>query len=633
MSIAQAHDGGGHVAAADQHAKAAARAFPDPSKLRSRDVFRLGPRAWPFIRPFRRHLLYLMLAMIPGLPGTFFGIYMSQIFLDAVGDGKPLTPIGSAMLHLPIHASREVILWRACILISVFVLVAVPYGLFLFSYAIWILQRITNQFRVDLYTRLQELSLRFHSEEKIGDAIFRMFQDSAVIPQAINGVVIQPLRRIPFSVASFIALILYDYRMAAVAAMLLPVHFLLAAIFAGPMRRAFLAEREATADATTRIEETLASIKAVKAFGRESAEDRLYADDNWNAFLAARRARMMLVVYRVLSHLARGLAYVAAVYLGAREVMRGGHAGIAYAAVSLGLFQGSLGAFQRLAGNSHALTDLWGSLQDVVVAVSRVFEMMAKTPEERVKSGTAQPPAARAALAFEHVSFGYEQRATVLRDVGFQAPVGAVTALAGPSGSGKSTLIALILRFFDPAHGRIVLDGRDIREFDLGAWRATIAVALQDSPLFTATLRENLAYGRADAGEKQIARAIARAGLASFVRSLPAGLDTILGEKGAKISAGQAQRIGLARAFLRGAPILILDEPTSALDRATEETVMRGVRDWLDERPRERLCILATHRRSTAARADRVYRIAAGSVVEADGGAFEPLPAVEESGG
>lgn len=631
MSSARAHASDGHVADADRHAQAAARAFPDPANLRSRDVFRLAPRAWPFIRPFRRHLLFLLLAMIPGLPGVFFGIYMSQIFLDAVGDGKPLTPIGAAMLHLPIHASREVILWRACILISVFVMVAVPYGLCLFSYAIWILQRITNQFRVDLYTRLQGLSLRFHSEEKIGDAIFRMFQDSAVIPQVINGVVIQPLRRVPFAIASFVALLMYDYRMAAVAAMLLPVHFIFAAIFARPMRRAFLAEREATADATTRIEETLASIRAVKAFGHEDAESHLYADDNWNAFLAARGARMRLVAYRVLSHLARGLAYVAAVYLGALEVMRGGHAGMAYAAVSLGLFQGSLGAFQRLAGNSHALTNLWASLQDVVVAVSRVFEMMAKIPEERVTSGTAKPPAVPAAVAFEGVSFRYEERAAVLREVTFQARAGSITALAGPSGSGKSTLIALILRFFDPERGRITLDGRDIREFDLSAWRAMIAVGLQDCPLFTATLRENLAYGRGDASDEQIARAISRAGLASFVRSLPAGLETMLGEKGAKISAGQAQRISLARAFLRDAPILILDEPTSALDGATEELVMRGVRNWLDERPGERICIIATHRRSTAARGDRTYRITAGCVIEANGSELEPLPSAEAS--
>lgn len=620
------------VAAADRDAKAA-RAFPEPSKLRSRDVFQLVPRTWTFIRPYRRHLIYLLLAVIPGLPGSFLGIYLSQIFLDAVGHGKPLTPMGAFLLHLPLTASRELILWRACLVTTLLLVVAVPYGLALVGYATWILQRITNRFRVDLYTRLQELSIRFHSEEKIGDAIFRMFQDSAVIPQVINGLVIQPIGRIPFAIAGFAALIMYDYPMAIIAAILLPIHLALAAIFAAPMRRAFLAEREATADATTRIEETLASIKAVKAFGCESAESTLYARDNWDAFIAARRARMMLVVYRVLSHSARSLAYVAAVYLGAREVLHGGYAGMAHAAVSLGLFRGSLGAFSRLAGNSHALTDMWGSLQDIVVGISRVFEMMSKTPEERVTSGHELPSPARVAIGFERVGFGYESGAAVLHDVSFEAAVGSITALAGPSGSGKSTVIALLLRFFDPDRGRVTLDGRDLRDFDLNAWRAMISVALQENPLFTASLRDNVAYGRIDASEEEILRAIARAGLGPFLHSLPAGLDTVLGEKGAKLSAGQAQRIGLARAFLRNAPVLILDEPTSALDAATEDLVMRGVREWLEERRCERIVLLATHRRGTAARADRTYLIAAGRVVEADPGAFEPVRASEVSSG
>ena len=160
-----------------------------------------------------------------------------------------------------------------------------------------------------------------------------------------------------------------------------------------------------------------------------------------------------------------------------------------------------------------------------------------------------------------------------------------------------------------------------------------ISVALQENPLFTATLRDNIVYDHIDATESEILHAVARAGLAEFVRSLPAGLATVLGEKGAKLSTGQAQRIGLARAFLRDAPILILDEPTSALDSVTENLVMRGIREWIDERPRERLVLLATHRRSTAALADRIYQIADGRVSEADETAFDEARLAEVSNG
>jgi ABC-type multidrug transport system fused ATPase/permease subunit len=236
-------------------------------------------------------------------------------------------------------------------------------------------------------------------------------------------------------------------------------------------------------------------------------------------------------------------------------------------------------------------------------------------------------------MAFDNVSFSYEVKSAVLSDVCFRAKVGEITALAGPSGSGKSTLIALMLRFFDPNAGRISLDGHDIRDLKLENYRRMISVALQENPLFTATLRDNIVYGRIDATEEEILYSVTRAGLADFVRSLPAGLDTVLGEKGAKLSTGQAQRIGLARAFLRDAPILILDEPTSALDSVNENLVMRGVREWIDERPRERIVLLATHRRTTAALADHIYQIAGGRVSEADERAFEDARIAEVSNG
>jgi len=622
-----------HVAAADEHTPADPAAFPAAEKLRSRDIFRLVPRVWPFIRPFKRHLVYLGLGVVPGLPGGLFALALLGVFFDAVGQGKPLNPFQAWMLHVPMTADRHIILWHACVFTGVLMLIAIPYGIGLVAYGIWILQRMTNQFRVDLYARLQELSLRFHSEEKIGDAIFRMFQDSAAIPHVINGLIIQPLHVVPLVLVNILILAAFDYHVAAIAAALIPINFVVAALFAKPLRRAFLAERVATAQATTRIEETLASIKAVKAFGRETSESELYALDNWQSFMAARRARMLFVVYRVIISTTRSLAYVGAVYFGALQVLHGGVAGAIRAAFSLGVFQGALWIFGSASARVRNLTQIWGTLQDVGVALSRVFEMMAKLPEEKVRGGTIIPPAPAGELAFADVSFSYDARSTVLSSVCFHAKVGEVTAIAGPSGSGKSTLIALTLRFFDPVAGRISLDGHDIRDLKLENYRRMISVALQENPLFTATLRDNIIYGRIDATEAEILHAVARAGLAEFIRSLPAGLDTVLGEKGAKLSTGQAQRIGLARAFLRDAPILILDEPTSALDSVNENLVMHGIREWIDDRPRERIVLLATHRRSTAVLADRIYQIADGRVSPADETAFDDVRTAEVSNG
>ncbi len=298
-------------------AAAAATDFPEPRDLRSRDIFRLVPRVWPFIKPYKRHLTYLLLSAIPGLPGGLFALAMAGVFFDVIGNGKAINRFQAWMLRVPMTADHHEILWRACVFTGIMLLISIPYGTALVAYGIWILQRMTNRFRVDLYTRLQELSLRFHSEEKIGDAIFRMFQDSAAIPHIINGLVIQPLHMLPIILVNILVLTAFDSRVALIAMTLIPANLVVAWAFAKPLRRGFLDERVATAQATTRIEETLASIKAVKAFGREASEAELYAADNWEAFMAARRARMRLVVYRVIISVFCALAYVGAIYFGA----------------------------------------------------------------------------------------------------------------------------------------------------------------------------------------------------------------------------------------------------------------------------------------------------------------------------
>ena len=607
-------------------------AGPGPDTLRSRDVFRLLRRVWPFVRPYKRHLLYLIIAMLPGLVLGLAGLILIQIFFDVIGHGHSMTRYEAIMLNLPVTAGRELVLWRACIAASVLLVAGIPVFALTFGYAVWLLQRISNLFRVSLYSRLQELSLRFHSEAKIGDAIFRMFQDSAAVWQVLDGLVIQPIRLLPIATGTLVFLLVMSYPMALIAFAIIPLNLLLAWSFASPMRRQFLRARLTSAIATTRMEETLTAIRAVKAFGGEEAEKLTYARENWESFVAARRARLLFAAYLVLTNSVRGLAYAGALYFGAREVLAGGRTALMHAGFSLGLFQASLSAFSAMSGRTRGLVDRWGSLQDVAVALERVFEMLNKRPDSDLINGQIIASAPHRSLAFEDVGFSYGGP-PVFSNIGFEARVGELTAITGASGCGKSTLIALALRFFDPSSGRILLDGRDVRDFDLPTYRALLGTGLQENPLFTATLRDNLTYGRPDATSDEVERAVTLADLSEFVRALPAGLDTMLGEKGARLSAGQAQRIGLARAFLRDAPILLLDEPTSALDPATEDRVISQVRAWVNEQPQQRLVLIATHRESTAAHADRTYRITAGCIVRADEPTFKPLPARTEHNG
>ena len=594
--------------------------FPDPHRLRSRDVLRLLRLCWPFIKPYRRDLGRLILMLLPAAAAGIFGLVLIRVFFDVIGNGHPLTHYEAWLLRLPLNASRQSVLMRTCIVGGAAALLGLPCAMFAFGYAVWLLQKISNLFRVSLYAQLQELSLNFHSEEKIGDAIFRMFQDSAGVPEIINGLLMQPLVALPVAVANLGWLLIFNGSMALIALFLIPIEFALASAFSEPLRRAFLDAREVSAQAITRIEETLASIKAVKAFTRESHEATIYADENWASLMAERKARMLLVVYRLLLSFVRGLGYLAVLYLGAREVLGGYSGGLSGSAISLGLFQGTVVAFNRIGGSSHDLASAWGNLLDVGVGLARVFEILRQhtmmVVGRHLNNGYEQPPPLRRGITFDRVSFGYMNSSTVLSNVDLEARAGELTAIVGPSGTGKSTLIALLLRFYDPVDGRVLLDGRDLRDFELESWRRMIAVALQNNPLLSGTLLANLTYGQSSASDEAIDSVLERTGLAEFVDTLPAGLKTWIGERGTKLSAGQAQRISVARALLRNAPILLLDEPTSALDTANEERLMRGVRAWLAEGRGHRMAIITTHQRSAAAWADRVYRIADGGTVE-----------------
>jgi ABC-type multidrug transport system fused ATPase/permease subunit len=597
--------------------------FTDSHRLRSRDVFRLIARIGPFVRPYRKHLVFLVLMSIPLLPAGLLVIASTRIFYDVVGNGHALTRGEALLIHVPLTASRETVLLHLIVLWVIIAAVAAPIGTVGIVYVVWLLQRITNLFRVDLYSRMQELSVRFHGEEKIGDAMFRMFQDSAALPQVIDALILEPLMLTPIVLAELYWLARFNSSMALIAVIMIPAYLVLAIYYSPGLRRAFVGEREATAQATTRIEETLSSIKTVKAFGTEQSEGHLYARDNWAAFLAARTARLMLVRYRVSANTILALGELAALYIGARQVLMGSADGIFRVAVSLGTFQGTLSVLKRCGKRLHDLAGHWGALQDTTVAMARVLEMLGSLPEADVQSGVDLPPPRIGSLRFERVSFAYLPSEPVLRDVSFEARAGAITALAGESGSGKSTIVSLALRFFDPTAGRIAAGGRDIREFHLPAWRAAISVALQENPLFTATIRDNIGYSCAGASADQVWTAVRRAGLEEFINSLPEGLDTMLGQKGAKLSTGQAQRIGLARALLRDAQILLLDEPTASLDSLTEALVLGGIREWIDEAPDRRMVIIVTHRRTTAELADQVFAIADGRVVVADMTAFE----------
>lgn len=281
-----------------------------------------------------------------------------------------------------------------------------------------------------------------------------------------------------------------------------------------------------------------------------------------------------------------------------------------FAMWNFGTFSAATSRTSDAVGSLNALISLWGRAQDMAIGLSRVFEIMDLEPAITDREGAIDMPKFRQEVSFNSVSFSYIEGREVLRDIQFKATVGTVTAIVGPTGSGKSTLMSLLLRLADPDEGSISIDGMDIREFTVASLRRGISIATQENILFSATVLENIRYAAPDATPEDASAAATVVDAHDFIMTLPGGYHAALGQRATKLSSGQRQRLGLARAIVRDSPLLILDEPTAALDVETEISVLNNLKIW----GRGRCIFLITHRLSTVRHADQILYIRDGSV-------------------
>jgi len=587
-------------------------------------------RCLPMLRPLRGDLLRFASAVaVLGVIGAAAGALLLDLHWTRVLQGEPLSPLEARLLALDpatsVHvealsaATRRSVRDRELLLGVALTLVLAPLSGALAYYLLWILQRINQELRLELFQRLQTLSLRFHHDSRVGDAIYRLYQDSAMVTDLIQTVVLAPLAQVLRFAASTALIALLDAQLALLLLLVWPASLLLAALLTPRLRRGFREARARNSALTSQIQETLEGIRVIKAFGAEAREQARFEERSREAFAAAFRARSSFAALGVLSFglvasailVATGIAAVrtqqGAALFAQRLLLAGG-----FSAWNLGLFSFSKAAFGASTQAIERLLVLWARAQDIAVGLDRVFELLDVEPEvgDAPDAVPLAPP--RRGIGFRAVGFAYQPGRPVLEDVSFEVPCGAVTALLGPTGAGKSTLLALLLRLFDPDSGRIEIDGVDLRRLRLASLRANVAVVLQENLLFSATVRDNIRYAKPNASDAEV-RAAARVACADgLISALPRGYDTLLGERGAKLSTGQRQRISIARAVLKDAPILVLDEPTASLDAATEIELLHNLVAW----GRGRAILLVTHRLSTLRHADRIVCLIRGRVAE-----------------
>ncbi len=481
-------------------------------------------------------------------------------------------------------------------------------------------ERSLTDLRRDTYARLIRLPMAFHSQRRVGELASRLAADLSQIQDTLTGIVPHFLHQAAILVGGTVLLFITSPQLTIVMLLSLPVLILLAFFFGRFIRKNSRQAQDRLADSNVIVEETLQGIASVKAYANEGYEEGRYRQ-GLDLFLTT--------VLRGAKYRGAFVSFIVFALFGAVVVVLWYGAHLVYdhqRDPNVGISAGELTSFMLytlfVAAAMGSFAEIYGTIQRSLGATHRVREIL-REPTEPLPSGTNSQhgtngdgtmPRLQGSVVFEHVGFTYPSRkeVQVLRDVNLVARPGQRIALVGPSGAGKSTIVSLLLRFYDSDAGRVLVDGRDVREYPLHPLRGQMAIVPQDVLLFGGTILENIAYGRPGASEDQVIAAARKANAHDFIVSFPQGYQTRVGERGVQLSGGQRQRVAIARAILRDPAILILDEATSSLDSESESLVLQALEGLMQGRT----SLIIAHRLSTVRKADCIFVIKDGRTVE-----------------
>ena len=467
-------------------------------------------------------------------------------------------------------------------------------------------ERVVADIRKSVFDRVIGMSPAFYEKVMTGEVLSRITTDTTLILSVIGSSVSIALRNLLIFIGGLILMLLTSAKLTGLVLLLVPAVIVPILVLGRRLRVLSRENQDWIAASSGNASESLSAVQTVQAFTHEAASRKQFADVTELSYDAARRRVTTRAIMTVIVIFLVFTGIVGVLWIGARDVRAGD------------MTQGSLVQFViyavMVAGGVAALSEIWGELQRAAGATERLVELLRS--EDTVKDPSApkelsQPVAGR--LAFENVTFTYPTRpdTKALDDVSLQIEPGETVAFVGPSGAGKTTIIQMLLRFYDPSSGRILLDGVDLADLRRDHFRQSVSLVPQDPIIFAASARENIRFGRPDATDAEIEDAAKAAAAHEFITALPEGYGSYLGERGVMLSGGQKQRIAIARAILRDAPVLLLDEATSALDAESERAVQRAV-DTLSE---GRTTLIVAHRLATVKKADRIVVMDEGRVV------------------
>jgi ATP-binding cassette subfamily B protein len=464
--------------------------------------------------------------------------------------------------------------------------------------------RLVRQLRCAVCDHLHRLSLKYHDRSKVGDSLYRVAYDTQAAQSLLTGAVAPAAGGAFILVGILIVMLQMDVLLTVIALSIAPAFWLLIRGFGRQIEQRSVSYHQQESSLLSSVQESLSAIRAVQSFNQEARASRSFQAAASRSFELNQRLVLMQLAFSACVGLAMAGGTAAVVWFGGQRIVSG--------QLTVGDLLVFLAYLGMLYTPMKAFSEGTGVVQSATTQLARVFEILDTRPEVAESPNSIQPSKIAGRLELDNVDFEYAADRPVLHKVDLTIAAGEVLALVGRTGAGKSTLASLLLRLYDPVGGAIRLDGHDLRELPLSWLRQQVSIVLQDAILFSASIAENIAYGRPDASRKEIVEAARQARADDFIRALPDGYETLLGERGVNLSGGQRQRLSIARAFLKNAPILIFDEPTSALDAHTEEALMQS----LQELVRGRTTLIIAHRLSTVRIADEIAVLESGHLIE-----------------
>jgi ATP-binding cassette subfamily B protein len=556
-------------------------------------------RALHYYRPFLPQTILGLLLSLCGIALNLLKPWPFKIIVDDILPRNPHAHFGTSPDLIPLLCLALIgiqLLWGLTNLASNYIFVKVG------------LQALLK-LRTDLYAYLQSLSLKYHDARRSSDSSFRVAYDSQSIQTIYNKGFTNIFGSTITLIGAFLVMVRIDWQLTLLSLAVVPAIVAAIYFFASRIRRDSTSIQEQESALLAQAQEGLSAVRMVHAFGREEWEVRQFHLQAQNSLQANLRLTLTNVNSALVISTLMVIGTAAMYYLGTLHVLAG--------TLTLGLLLVFSAYLLMLYQPLESLTYTAWAMEGATAGAKRCFEVLDREDDVVDAPNAREITETAGAIGFQNVGFGYAPGQPVLHDIDLSIAPNQIVALVGGTGAGKSTLLSLVPRFYDPNQGSVTLDGRDLRQITKKSLRSKIAIVLQDTLLFSTTIRENIAYGRPGATDAEIREAAHRAQADEFISRLPAGYNSSVGERGGHLSVGQRQRIGIARAFLKNAPILLLDEPTSALDPTTEAAIMETIKELMQSRT----TLIVTHRLATIHGVDRIVVLENGRIVEQGTGA------------